>query len=78
MTKETVYENKNYRVDINREKGKYEVVNKQHDMVEASEENKPQALILAKQFDILLEDDSWSKQLDEMYGVQSATLHSIN
>lgn len=49
----------------------YKVVNKVHNVCEDSEENLPQALIIAKQFSILLEDDNWSKQVDEMYGRSS-------
>lgn len=82
MTKETIFENNNYVVAINREADDfpYEVVNKQHDVVEARETNKPQALILAKQFDMLLTNDLWAQQLDEMYGTGSkpASLYSIN
>lgn len=68
------YANEHYRVVIDSENQDtpYAVLNIQHNVVESFEENLPQALILAKQFSILLEDDNWAKQVDEMYGRTSA------
>ena len=64
------YENEHYKVVIDASDATtpYRIVNKQHGVCESLEENLPQALILAKQFSILLEDDNWAKQVDDMYG----------
>ncbi len=75
---ELVYENEHYRVVLDRTSDEpYLVVNKEYDVTEASEANQPQALILAKQFDMLLTNDRWSKQLDQMYAGPSFSLDDV-
>lgn len=65
-----IYENPHYGITISKQdlENPYHVVNREHNIVEARESNLPQALILAKQFDILLTKDRWAQQLDQMYG----------
>ena len=70
MARENVYENTKYRVEIERDcedNLNYEVVNIEFSTTEEVCGSLPQAMILAKQFEMLLIDNRWEREVIGMY-----------
>lgn len=69
---EVVYENARYQVEVfpsDADGTCYHIRSKEHGVVEQRVDTKPQALILAKQFDLLLENNMWEREVNQMYGI---------
>lgn len=66
------YENDHYQVEVdtvNTTDNPYLIINKEHGVIEERVNTKPQALILAKQFDLLLSNNRWEREVHQMYGI---------
>ena len=72
MTIEVCYENDHYAVEvdkINTTDNPYLIRNKEYGVIEERVNTLPQALILAKQFDLLLTNNMWEREVNQMYNI---------